>query len=1112
MLTRQTRWLVAAVWIAILSVTTVVSATQYFVTKQGSDNNTGTTRATAWATIQKGVDALQPGDALTIAPGEYFESIKRADLGDLEHDTQIRAELLGTVIVRGDRPAPQFRPVPGQRFVYVADFAFDGQIPAVNEIDTLKILKRMPNAAELEFIPGTFFHDAQTSKLYISTTDLRPADAHTYSVSVIPRTGLHLIRPKRVTVEGLAFTGFSAMELIHYREETAGGIWGLFVVHGKQCVIRDCRAYLNAWGIGFNSISQASGDNVIERCVSWANKSTFANGDMGGITVFNGRRDTIRDCVAYRNGMYGINIYGTGGAPPHGDDGGNDPKHKSMLVRNYAWGNDTADLKIKTGYEYHHIAESCVAPGLWSVANVIRGTIGRSAASKAITEKQHILLSDVPTLDPRAEFADPDNHDYRLQATSQFRSVDPSSASDRGAFPYQPNIFYVRPDGDDAADGLSVSHAWKTLARAVKNLQPGATVYLEPGEYAGDVSITAVGKTDSPITIRGRGVGPVTIHGALKLVECNHLRLERLTFTAPVTLATGRDLTVDQATFSGNGRLVATGVAGLTVSHCHFANTIGASLQLDDSTQLDLRGNAFLATNGPAVQLQELEQIRYANYNGYARAEQAWQVNGEPVSLAKLQTTHEPQSRALDAASPHLAGGGPFGKPLGPYRDELPATDLRLAVKPSVFSVSDTTANLEWITTAPATCSLSWGATPECKQSLPFNVNCFGSYSLTGLKPATKYYFRITKLETPADMLPKPDHYASVPLSDEPLAFTTQSEPPKPRTFYVANDGDDQRSGRDRQQAWRTIRHAATQVAPGDTVLIAGGTYRERIRLRVTGAPGQPITFQALPGERVELNGHDMTLNSGFVAGGKSHLRFDGLYFAAFNLFPNDKWSLLNSGEFHLYHGKDIQITRCFSEGRGGYSASPVAAYFVEDLLIKNCVNTYKFGGMYFWRCPNLVIENTVFAEPMIMAFVLRNTKQQSSTLRNCIFTDMLDKKARLNLGILCCDGDIDAFRTPNNCFYLRDCIPLEERVLQGTQTAKQLSAYVIDPIFVDPQFAGDPGVKGNPSDKSGFSPDRMMDATFPVDFPSFYAQHPELIRRDIGLQPQAFEDFHFRK
>ncbi len=178
----------------------------------------------------------------------------------------------------------------------------------------------------------------------------------------------------------------------------------------------------------------------------------------------------------------------------------------------------------------------------------------------------------------------------------------------------------------------------------------------------------------------------------------------------------------------------------------------------------------------------------------------------------------------------------------------------------------------------------------------------------------------------------------------------------------------------------------------------------------------------------MNIDGNNASLPNAFIAGGKSHLRFDGFYFANFNLFPNDRWSLLNGGEFQLYEGKHITISRCFSEGRGGYSAIPIAAYQVANLTVQNCVNTYKFGGMYFWRCPNLVIEHTVFALPMINSFVLRNEKDQPSTMSHCIFTDMLEKKAKLNIGLLCCDGAIDAFHQHNNAYFLPLLSTGEER------------------------------------------------------------------------------------
>lgn len=59
---------------------------------------------------------------MTNLPGEYFERVSRSDLGGPDADTVIRADLPGTVAIRGDMEAPEFRKAEGYRFVYVDDF------------------------------------------------------------------------------------------------------------------------------------------------------------------------------------------------------------------------------------------------------------------------------------------------------------------------------------------------------------------------------------------------------------------------------------------------------------------------------------------------------------------------------------------------------------------------------------------------------------------------------------------------------------------------------------------------------------------------------------------------------------------------------------------------------------------------------------------------------------------------------------------------------------------------------------------------------------------------------------------------------------------------------
>ena len=1092
-------------WIGALAVLTALAtqaeAMEYFVNKQGNDANAGQSRDRAFLTVQKGVNALAPGDTLTIGPGDYRENVRRDKLGSLEADTVIRAEIPGTVVLRGDVPAPALRKLDGSRYVYVADFDLAGKVPAVNELDTLKILSTVPNASEPEFLPGTFHYDSAAKKLYLSSSDTKPADTHRYSVSVIPTHGLYLSEAKRVVIEGLGVTGFNALQELHYRERTLGGVWGMFLACGKRCVIRDCRAWLNGWGIGLNSAENTSGDNVIERCAAWANNSQFGHGDMGGLTGFSVRRDVIRDSTAFLNGMFGVNIYGTGtDGGKYGDKNvpGNDEANRSRMLNNVAWGN-WCDFKIKTGVDNFHTAEYCAGPGHWSIpgGNIVHGLLGRGRTEASATS---IIIGEAAKLDLAQEFADPENHDYRLQATSRFRKTGPDGTA-IGPFPFKENVFYVRSDGDDAADGLSVAAAWKTLARAAKGLRPGDTLYVAPGAYDETLTITLRGGEGAPASIRGRGRGTVTVAGGLRSNGSRRVEFKRLRFGSGVKIEKGGDIAFDNCEFAG---LDGAGVAGLTLSHCVLA----ATLDLKECSKVDLRGNVFDNPTGVGLKLDRTDALLYSDYNAYRRMAAAWDIGGK-ATPPDAQRGHDLHSVELTPDSDRRLAAGPMGTRIGLHRDEARHEKLSLAHGPVVHSVSATTANLEWMTTLPAMCDVAWGETPECANAAVIEANYFGTYSLTGLKPGATYYFRIRSLKVPAEMAERIDA-PPAKLDGVAVSFTTLKANPAPATYYVAPDGDDANAGTDRRHAWRTISRAGDKVNAGDTVLITGGTYQERVRIRGTGESDAPITFKCLPGEKVVLDGAGKSLHAGFVASGKSHLRFDGFYFRDFSYFPCQGWTAELCGEFALHRGRDIQITRCFSDGLNGYTAHAVLAWHVADLVIRNCVNTNKMAGMLLTQCPNLRIENCVFARPMIHSFVHRNKADQTTFMDNNIFTDNLEKKAALNIAFLCVDGEINSFRQRNNCYFVR-CFTPQDRVMNGTKaTIKDMGQYLLDPLFADPMFAGDPGVKGNPADKSGFGPERLMDPALKADFDAFFATNPEVVRRGIGLQPEAFKDFRF--
>lgn len=52
-----------------------------------------------------------------------------------------------------------------------------------------------------------------------------------------------------------------------------------------------------------------------------------------------------------------------------------------------------------------------------------------------------------------------------------------------------------------------------------------------------------------------------------------------------------------------------------------------------------------------------------------------------------------------------------------------------------------------------------------------------------------------------------------------------------------------------------SISGALAKAKPGDTVLVPGGTYSGGLDVGVDGAPGKPITIQAVPGEKVTITG-----------------------------------------------------------------------------------------------------------------------------------------------------------------------------------------------------------------------------------------------------------------
>jgi len=73
--------------------------------------------------------------------------------------------------------------------------------------------------------------------------------------------------------------------------------------------------------------------------------------------------------------------------------------------------------------------------------------------------------------------------------------------------------------------------------------------------------------------------------------------------------------------------------------------------------------------------------------------------------------------------------------------------------------------------------------------------------------------------------------------------------------YYVSPEGSDANAGSAKGAPLRTIQAAVDRAQPGDTILVAGGAYRETITFPRSGEPGRPIAVQAAEGAEVMVTG-----------------------------------------------------------------------------------------------------------------------------------------------------------------------------------------------------------------------------------------------------------------
>lgn len=207
--------------------------------------------------------------------------------------------------------------------------------------------------------------------------------------------------------------------------------------------------------------------------------------------------------------------------------------------------------------------------------------------------------------------------------------------------------------------------------------------------------------------------------------------------------------------------------------------------------------------------------------------------------------------------------------------------------------------------------------------------------------------------------------------------------------YYVKINGNNAAAGTSTATAFRTIQHALDVAAPGATIRVSAGTYKERLYWPTSGTAQAPITLTSNNGAVVFLdgsNGGTNTAQNALIAiGDKSHLRIRGLRLR--NNYRNGAMGIFITGS-----GSDVRIEECHVSGIGwstdatllptpaqnanpivvvGTAASPLDSVYITGNRVFDCITGYSEGIAINGNVTHFRVENNVVHDITNIGIVL---------------------------------------------------------------------------------------------------------------------------------------------
>ena len=959
-----------------------------YVSPFGDDTADGLTPEQAFRSISTAAGKTQPGDLVLVRGGVYLEYVVLSRAGTEERPIVFRALPGETALVTAAKRPEGWERVPGTRHVFAASLP-----SAPSYVMDERFLARYVEAPDhdtLDETLGSYIYNEEEHVLNVHPMrGLKPEQATVFIIAPHSQNSGFFIKAPYNRVEGfeVAFHPFGIQFYADHAEAWNNHVYGcalsgIWARRGEELVIANNICYLNEESGLY--ITGTQGTKKMVGNLAWGNTQkgpyAFPSSVHQQLALYGRVQDPI----------VSGNLLIRGHSPL--ERAGRLMRYKSALgsvtTRRNTLVGGSAYLSWGTRALYE---DNTVVGGnlrIYSTGDVVNPE--NASETRSLVRGSLYLERE-----EEAGFADPKRFDYRLRADS------PHLGS--GAWPEAAFVRYVSPEGNDSASGHTPATAWRTLAKAVASAQPGVTVYVMPGEYKENVTLSTQGTSEYPVELLTYGRGQVILDGrggtrpGISLQNARHVNLDGFIFrgfSGPgLALTSGDNIVLRNNVFDGLDTAIgADSTTKITVENCTFVACGKGVHGRNITNQIVLRNNLYVRGSGTLANLDETaraalisERNAFSGPNAHAQVEM-WHND--------IQEGHPSLEVAVDVSAPdyHLptfsrwSFAGLGHKPLGARGESPDVTPIKIEKLRAIYL----TPNSAWVTWSTpedyANATLSWNVSGGVRHYAKINQyhsasvlqkTCL-SQMLVDLNPGTEYTLTLT--------VSTPDGRQGSATANLMTPATHRT----PGTVYVStSDGSDRNDGMSVERPLATITAATLTSVPGDTILVGPGIYRETVNVLCSGLDAERrLTLRSeRPGEAiVDMAGFR---TGAFVANRVKHVTLDG-----FRIRGMKYGSAPQRAAIQISAAEDIEVINVLFErspaGDRSITSSLIYGSKIQGLRIRNNLFQYGFYNLSINNSDDVTIDHNTFYKGGVTAMYLHGKLDAKFRITNNIFYDVI--------------------------------------------------------------------------------------------------------------------------